>query len=117
MPYATPFTTLHNKFWWTRRYSKSLSLGYESSGSSFAFVSKLERVEGIEPSSSAWQADVIPLYDTRIVWYSVVESNYRHLLVRQRLSHLTNRALNLVVPKDGIEPRPTVLETVVLPLY
>ena len=26
---------------------------------------RLERVAGIEPASSAWKADVLPLYDTR----------------------------------------------------
>ena len=26
----------------------------------------MERVNGIEPSSSAWEAEVIPLYDTRL---------------------------------------------------
>ncbi len=27
---------------------------------------KLERVKGIEPSLSAWEAGVMPLYDTRV---------------------------------------------------
>lgn len=27
----------------------------------------MERVNGIEPSSSAWEAEVIPLYDTRLL--------------------------------------------------
>ena len=30
---------------------------------------KVERVMGIEPTSQAWEAHVLPLYDTR-VWMS-----------------------------------------------
>ena len=29
--------------------------------------SEMERVSGIEPPSSAWEAEVIPLYDTRFL--------------------------------------------------
>ena len=29
--------------------------------------SSMERVMGIEPTSSAWEAEVIPLYDTRLI--------------------------------------------------
>ena len=32
----------------------------------FNAVQILERVAGIEPASSAWKADVLPLYDTRV---------------------------------------------------
>jgi hypothetical protein len=31
------------------------------------FRSRVERVMGIEPTSSAWEAEVIPLYDTRLI--------------------------------------------------
>gem|GEM_PF-5626486 len=29
--------------------------------------SSVERVMGIEPTSSAWEAEVMPLYDTRLI--------------------------------------------------
>jgi hypothetical protein len=38
-------------------------------------VSFLERVAGIEPASSAWKAEVLPLNYTRI-WRALVESNH-----------------------------------------
>ena len=28
---------------------------------------EMERVMGIEPTSSAWEAEVMPLYDTRLI--------------------------------------------------
>ncbi len=38
----------------------------------------LERVKGIEPSSSAWKAEVLPLNYTRKLWWLRTESNRRH---------------------------------------
>ena len=32
----------------------------------------LERVEGIEPSLSAWEADVLPLNHTREAWHLIL---------------------------------------------
>ena len=34
---------------------------------------------GIEPTTSAWKAEVLPLNYTRIVWWVRTESNRRHL--------------------------------------
>ena len=33
----------------------------------------MERVKGIEPSFSAWEADVLPLNDTRNEWTSSLQ--------------------------------------------
>ena len=38
----------------------------------------MERVKGIEPSSSAWKAEVLPLNYTRKEWWLRTESNRRH---------------------------------------
>src|SRR3989344_3980666 len=35
------------------------------------FLKEVERVGGIEPPASAWKAEVLPLYDTRIVFIIV----------------------------------------------
>jgi hypothetical protein len=52
----------------------------------------MERVMGIEPTTSAWKAEVLPL-------------NYTRILVEVILAGAV-----------GIEPTPKVLETFVLPL-
>lgn len=38
-------------------------------------ISRLEQVTGIEPASSAWKADALPLGYTCIFWWSIGESN------------------------------------------
>ena len=38
----------------------------------------MERVKGIEPSSTAWKAVVLPLNYTRKGWWLRTESNRRH---------------------------------------
>ncbi len=40
---------------------------------------KVERVMGIEPTSSAWEAEVIPLYDTRAgsIFYGLPPRYYK----------------------------------------
>ena len=45
----------------------------------FIFLLRMERVMGIEPTTSAWKAEVLPLNYTRIVWWVRTESNRRHL--------------------------------------
>ena len=35
----------------------------------------LERVVGIEPTFPAWKAGVLPIYDTRILWWKQQGSN------------------------------------------
>ena len=42
----------------------------------------MERVKGVEPSSSAWKADIMPLYDAR-KWSSCLGSN-QHLTIISR---------------------------------
>ena len=37
----------------------------------------LERVTGVEPASSAWKAEVLPLNHTRICWSGRLDSNQR----------------------------------------
>ena len=51
---------------------------------------QLERVRGIEPLSSAWKAEVIPVYDTRLQW---------------------------IVGEPGIEPGLSAPKADVLPVY
>ncbi len=38
----------------------------------------MERVMGIEPTTSAWKAEVLPLNYTRMQWWVGAESNRRH---------------------------------------
>lgn len=33
---------------------------------------QLERAKGVEPSSSAWEAEVMPLYDARVIKFQAV---------------------------------------------
>ena len=64
----------------------------------------LERVKGIEPSSSAWKAEVLPLNYTRVIWWLRTESNRRHkdfqsfALPTELLSHLK------MAVRTGLEP-------------
>ena len=48
------------------------------------FFESMERVMGIEPTSSAWEAEVMPLYDTRAE--RIVSSRVCSLSYAQRQS-------------------------------
>ena len=56
----------------------------------------LERVKGIEPSSSAWKAEVLPLNYTRTIKFGAPDRSRTHnLLIRsQTLYPIELRALN-----------------------
>ncbi len=74
----------------------------------------LERVRGVEPLSSAWKAEVIPLYDTRNVAY-FTKNIYNHSMVdKERLRELFGRlgdvdtdtpeGIEELTRNSGIEP-------------
>ncbi len=46
----------------------------------------LERVNGFEPSSSAWKAEALPLDDTRIVWWGVMDLNHHGMVTNRRVT-------------------------------
>ena len=49
------------------RNGTDIVIGTGCCGRRRVLESGMERVNGIEPSSSAWEAEVIPLYDTRLI--------------------------------------------------
>ena len=69
---------------------------------------KMERVNGIEPSSSAWEAEVIPLYDTRFVLLS-------HLLDYRALVPVGRPYISCGGPRTECWRIPGVLRTLLTP--
>jgi hypothetical protein len=53
-------------FWWVSAEYNAAETG-ENSDAHDQACQKLERVMGIEPTSSAWEAEVLPLNHTRVV--------------------------------------------------
>lgn len=64
------------------------------------------------PLSTAWKADDITRMLTRVVWYSVCESNTSQKLCKSHL--LTQSPERCLVLTDGIEPSPQTYQVRVL---
>ena len=79
---------------------------------------------GIEPTSEAWEASILPLYDARVllqIWSGVRESNPRPDLGKVPCYHYTNAALSTTVLQSwcatqGLNLRPLACEASALPL-
>ena len=52
----------------------------DSSTTELLWINKMERVMGIEPTTSAWKAEVLPLNYTRLIVndYGAVDGNRTH---------------------------------------
>ena len=50
----------------------------DSSTTELLWINKMERVMGIEPTTSAWKAEVLPLNYTRINDYGAADGNRTH---------------------------------------
>ena len=59
----------------------------------------LERVKGIEPSYSAWEADVLPLHNTRINMFSIA-----HPAGKRKGIFLRRRTAVILHKKQGAYP-------------
>ena len=57
---------------------------------------KVERVMGIEPTSQAWEAHVLPLYDTR-VWKSEFWQGYQMMAIPHQLAILVSSRTRLAI--------------------
>ena len=57
---------------------------------------KVERVMGIEPTSQAWEAHVLPLYDTR-VWKREFWQGYQMMATPHQLAILVSSRTRLVI--------------------
>ena len=59
----------------------------------------LERVKGIEPSYSAWEADVLPLHNTRVNMFSIA-----HPAGKRKGIFLRRRAAVILHKKQRVYP-------------
>ena len=61
----------------TRLVTREAMRKEKQAGNSPGLLLHLERVTGVEPASSAWKAEVLPLNHTRICWSGRLDSNQR----------------------------------------
>ena len=64
----------------------------------------MERVIGIEPTTSAWKAEVLPLNYTRKIWWVWTESNRRHLELQSNALPTELQTHKKMAVPTGIEP-------------
>ena len=72
---------------------------------------------GIEPTRSAWKAEVLPLNYTRMEWWGETDSNHR---TRRELSYSQPRLATSLPPHwcrlEELNPQPTDYKSVALPI-
>ena len=76
----------------------------------------MERVMGIEPTTSAWKAEVLPLNYTRILTIMGRMMGIEPTSVGTTIRCVNHFATTAMAGAVGIEPTSKVLETSILPL-
>ena len=76
----------------------------------------MERVMGIEPTTSAWKAEVLPLNYTRLITIMGRLMGIEPTNVGTTIRCVNHFATTAMAGVVGIEPTPKVLETSILPL-
>ena len=61
--------------WWGRRVLPSLPLACQTSALLMSYVPKMERVNGVAPSSQPWHGRILLLNHTRLKWCPQPESH------------------------------------------
>ena len=76
----------------------------------------MERVMGIEPTTSAWKAEVLPLNYTRLITIMGRLMGIEPTNVGTTIRCVNHFATTAMAGAVGIEPTSKVLETFILPL-
>ena|GEM_PF-1467611 len=64
----------------------------------------VERVAGIEPASSAWKAEVLPLNHTRVPFFNQRTAHWRRSSPTQKTTTFRPLRMQLMVVGEGFEP-------------
>ena len=88
----------------------------DSSTTELLWINKMERVMGIEPTTSAWKAEVLPLNYTRLITIMGRLMGIEPTSVGTTIRCVNHFATTAMAGTVGIEPTSKVLETSILPL-
>ena len=72
-------------FWLRRKELNLILIGYEPSVLPYTISAELDPIKGVEPLSSAWQADVLPLNHIELSGTRTVDRTQDLLFVGQAL--------------------------------
>jgi hypothetical protein len=77
------------------------------------FCEKLERAMGIEPTSEAWEASILPLYDARSRLLNRIIHNCNRR--RKRVERASERRARFILSRDSVVTSPASNDVSALP--